>query len=115
MFWWLASQFAAYTTSSTGSSLFSKCRPTRRYFENREDPGDEVAVSTEALERESRNPSVLGKLSIDNKSMTAAERKRVKPKTKENLQNWLSEDAAKNMFQDEPNQCVIMYNSALPC
>ena len=47
--------------------------------------------------------------------MPAAERKRVKPEPKENLQNWLSEDAAKNMCQDEPNQCVIMYSSALPC
>ena len=66
------------------------------------------AVSTEAFERESGNPSVLGELSSDNKSMSAAERtrKRVKPEPKENFQNWLSEDAAKNMFQDEPNQCA---------
>ena len=66
------------------------------------------AVSTEALEREARNPSVLGELSTDNQSMSATERtrKRVKPEPNENFQNWLSEDAAKNMIQDEPNQCA---------
>ena len=63
-------------------------------------------VPTEMLEKESRNVSILSLSSTDNIGLPAAEHKRVKPEPKENFQNWLSEDASKNMFQDEPNQCA---------
>lgn len=63
-------------------------------------------VSTEALERQSRNSSVLSELSTCSEAPPAVERKRVKPEPKENFQNWLSGDAANNMFKDEPNQCA---------
>ncbi|CAH3159397.1 unnamed protein product [Pocillopora meandrina] len=63
-------------------------------------------VSTEALERQSRNSSVLSELSTCSEAPPTVERKRLKPEPKENFQNWLSGDAANNMFKDEPNQCA---------
>ena len=65
-----------------------------------------LIVPTETFVKESRNPSVLGLSSTENVSLPAAERKKAKPEPKENFQNWLSEDASKHMFQDEPNQCT---------
>lgn len=65
------------------------------------------AVSTETLERESRNASLLGLSAIENVNIGAAEHKRSKPASKkENFQNWLSEDSSNNIFKDEPNQCA---------
>ena len=65
------------------------------------------AVSTETLERESRNASLLGLSAIENNNTGAAEHKRSKPASKkENFQNWLSEDSSNNIFKDEPNQCA---------
>ncbi|KAJ7371489.1 hypothetical protein OS493_025390 [Desmophyllum pertusum] len=58
-------------------------------------------VSTETLERDT---SVLG-VSSSTENIPAAEGKKL-PERKETFQNWLSGDAAKNMFQDEPNQCA---------
>ncbi|KAJ7371494.1 hypothetical protein OS493_025395 [Desmophyllum pertusum] len=58
-------------------------------------------VSSETLERDT---SVLG-VSSSTENIPAAEGKKL-PERKETFQNWLSGDAAKNMFQDEPNQCA---------
>lgn len=66
-------------------------------------------VPTETLERESKNSSILGLSTVENVSLPVptAERKRIKPEAKkENFQNWLSADAADNMFKEEPNQCA---------
>ncbi|PFX13644.1 hypothetical protein AWC38_SpisGene22259 [Stylophora pistillata] len=67
---------------------------------------NEQQASTEALERQCRSSSVLGELSTCSEALPAVERKRVKPEPKNNFQNWLSGDAANNMFKDEPNQCA---------
>ena len=54
MFWRLASQFAVSTTSTPGSSRFSKWRR----FENREDPGDEVHLQSLRRHRLKGSPEI---------------------------------------------------------
>lgn len=84
-----------------------KIKKVQESSKAKEDSGRRLPeASTEALERQCRSSSVLGELSTCSEALPAVERKRVKPEPKENFQNWLSGDAANNMFKDEPNQCA---------
>ena len=65
------------------------------------------AASTEALERQCRSSSVLGELSTCSEALPAVERKRVKPEPNVNFQNWLSGDAANNMFKTKQISVLI--------
>ncbi|RMX52590.1 hypothetical protein pdam_00019388, partial [Pocillopora damicornis] len=86
---------------------FQKLKRVQESSKAKEDSvGRLPEVSTEALERQSRNSSSLSELSTCSEVPPAVERKRVKPEPEENFQNWLSGDAANNMFKDEPNQCA---------